>query len=89
MTPWPGASTTANDKTLKVLSTRVAAETGEVAPIGTIVTANKDGVVVACGAGSVRILSAQLEGRKPLAAGELVSGRAVSAGMRLGRREAP
>jgi methionyl-tRNA formyltransferase len=89
MTPWPGASTTANDKTLKVLSTRVAAEAGEVGPIGTIVAANKDGIVVACGVGSVRILSAQLEGRKPLGAGELVSGRAVSPGMRLGRREAP
>ncbi len=89
MTPWPGAATLANDKTLKVLSTRVAQENGDLAPIGTIVSANKDGIVVACGAGAVRILRAQLEGKKPLGAGELVSGRAISAGMRLGRREAP
>ena len=90
MTSWPGAFTTANDKTLKVLSTRIASEEGELAPIGTIVSANKDGIVVACAVGAVRVIRGQaLEGKKPLGAGEPVSGRAVTAGMRLGRREGP
>jgi methionyl-tRNA formyltransferase len=84
MTSWPGAFTTASGKTLKVLATRVGDREGAKGAPGTIVGANAEAFTVACGAGSVEVLRAQLEGRKPLAARELVAGRAVSVGTVLG-----
>ncbi len=84
MTPWPGAFTTAQGKTLKVLESRVGAAEGAAGPPGTVVVAGKQGIEVACGEGTLRILRAQVEGRKPLGAAELVGGRAVIAGTVLG-----
>jgi methionyl-tRNA formyltransferase len=49
-----------------------------------VVAAGKQGIDVACGEGTLRILRAQVEGRKPLGPAELVGGRAVSVGMVLG-----
>jgi methionyl-tRNA formyltransferase len=84
MTSWPGAYTTAQGKTLKVLESRVGAEGGAAGPAGTVVAAGKQGIEVACGEGTLRILKAQAEGRKPLGAAELVGGRTIAAGMLLG-----
>lgn len=87
MTPWPGAFTTAAGKTLKLLETRIGArvEGGAMAAPGMILRATKQGIDVACAEGSVlRILRAQLEGRKPLGAAELVGGRALQEGQLLG-----
>jgi methionyl-tRNA formyltransferase len=84
MTSWPGAFTTAQGKTLKILESRVGAEEGEVGPPGTVVAAGKEGIEVACAPGSLRILRAQVEGRKPLSAAEIVAGRAVARGMVFG-----
>ncbi|WP_437669468.1 methionyl-tRNA formyltransferase [Sorangium sp. So ce131] len=85
MTSWPGAFTTIQGKALKVLATRVESEAsrGE-APPGTVVMAGRDIVIVACGTGAIQILRAQAEGRKPLAAAELVAGRTLQTGMVLG-----
>jgi methionyl-tRNA formyltransferase len=84
MTSWPGAFTTAQGKTLKILESRVGAAEGNAGAPGTVVTAGKQGLEVACGAGTLRILRAQAEGRKPLGAAELVGGRTLTAGMLLG-----
>jgi methionyl-tRNA formyltransferase len=84
MTSWPGAFTTAQGKTLKILESRVGAAEGSAGAPGTVVTAGKQGLEVACGAGTLRILRAQAEGRKPLGAAELVGGRTLTAGMLLG-----
>ncbi len=84
MTSWPGAFTALQGKTLKVLESRVGSTEGEVAPPGTVVAAGKQGVEVACGAGTLRVLRAQAEGRKALGAAELVAGRTLAAGMVLG-----
>lgn len=84
MTSWPGAFTLAAGKVLKVLSTRRGAEETK-APPGTVITADKHGIEIACGKGTVHLLRAQLEGKKALGAPELVSGRAVSTGMVLGK----
>jgi len=84
MTSWPGAFTSADGKMLKVLATKVAAAEGAGAAPGTVVAADRAGVRVACGAGEVAILRAQLEGRKALGAAELVAGRALRPGMVLG-----
>jgi methionyl-tRNA formyltransferase len=84
MTSWPGAFTLANGKLLKVLVAQRGSPT-LTAPPGTVVTADKHGIEIACGKGTLRLLRAQLEGKKALSAPELVSGRAISAGMVLGK----
>ncbi|XYH93367.1 methionyl-tRNA formyltransferase [Sorangium sp. So ce1128] len=85
MTSWPGAFTTIDGKALKVLATRVESEaTREEAPPGTVVMAGRGVVIVACGSGAIQLLRAQAEGRKPLAAADLVAGRTLQTGMVLG-----
>lgn len=83
MTSWPGAFTHAGGKVLKVLSTRRGSEVSS-APPGTVTSADKHGIEIACGRGTLHLLRAQLEGKKALSAPELVSGRAVAAGLVLG-----
>jgi methionyl-tRNA formyltransferase len=82
MTPWPGAYTHVGGKLLKVLATRKSPLRTSGAP-GTIVAADTSGVLVACGDAPLEIVTAQVEGRKPLAARELVSGRTLAVGTRL------
>jgi methionyl-tRNA formyltransferase len=90
MTSWPGAFTSADGKLLKVLSSRVAKERSAgdaappMAPPGTVIAAGKQGLEVACGDGSLFLLRAQAEGRKPLQAADLVAGRTLREGMLLG-----
>ncbi len=86
MTPWPGAFTLASGKTLKILESRVgpASDSTITAPPGTVVRATKQGIDIACGEGTLRVLRAQLEGRKALGAAELVGGRALHEGQLLG-----
>ena len=86
MTPWPGAFTRLEDgRVLKVLTTRVGTwESPKGAEPGVIIAADKARVLVACGEGTLEIVRAQVEGRKPLAAVELVAGRTLTVGARLG-----
>ncbi len=93
MTPWPAAFARLPDgKALKLLRTRpvegpIASAVAR-AP-GVVLVADKSGVVVACGPRgeeAVAILEAQAEGKKPASAGDLVNGRTLGAGMRLGGR---
>lgn len=81
LTPWPGAYTLLEGKTLKIGRVSVEEESG--AP-GEILRAGKDGIVVACGAGSLRIGELQLEGRKRLGAAEFLAGCRLEPGTRLG-----
>ena len=87
MTPWPGAFTTARGKTVKVHTTRVTdvpQVAGGKAEPGTVVFADKTRVVVACGERGVELARIQLEGKKPIAAGDWFVGRGVAEGDRLG-----
>lgn len=84
MTSWPGAFTTTGGKTLKVLSTRVETEQGVLGAPGEVIVADKRGVQIACAGGSVALLRAQMEGRKPSAAQDLLSGRVIAKGFVLG-----
>jgi methionyl-tRNA formyltransferase len=84
MSPWPGAHTRAVERVLKVLATRTSTFSPGAAPPGTVVSADRSGVLVACEGGCIEIARAQLEGRKPLTGPELAMGRALSAGMTLG-----
>jgi methionyl-tRNA formyltransferase len=84
MTPWPSAFTTVSGKLLKVLVTRRSALQSPGEQAGTILTADSSGVLIACGQGVLELHRAQMEGKKPLDARELVAGRALTRGARLG-----
>ena len=86
MSPWPGAFARANGKTVKVLAAAIAEVTPpEGATPGEVVLADKNRVVVACGSErreAIDSLRVQLEGKKPVTAGEWVGGRGVKRGDR-------
>ncbi len=83
MTPWPGAFTKLGEKSFKVLRTEVAEGAADGKP-GEVVRAEKDRIEIACGEGRIAILRGQLEGKKPLDARDLVSGRALGKGVVVG-----
>ncbi len=85
MTPWPGAQTALNGKTVKVLTTRMSyVGRSAAAEPGVVVLADKTRVLVACAEGTIELVRVQLEGKKPVSATDWVMGRGVSEGDRLG-----
>lgn len=84
-TPWPGAYTTlraadgGKDTLLKVHKAKAEPEASPAAP-GTVLSAGPDGIRVACGAGALRILEVQPEGRRRMTAGEFLAGRKLEPG---------
>jgi methionyl-tRNA formyltransferase len=84
MQPWPGAYTRIRGKTLKILRAHVRSEQALHVPPGRVLVADSGGLVVACGTGSIEVLSLQLEGRKALSAREFVAGRGLVAGDEVG-----
>lgn len=84
MSPRPGAFTVVGGKTLRILDARPAA--GPMlpgAPQGTVSVLGKR-ALVATGSGSVELLLAQAEGKKPLPALDLINGRVLAEGLVLG-----
>jgi methionyl-tRNA formyltransferase len=84
MSPWPGAFTHLGGKVIKV---HVSALSGVTPPPnavpGEVVLADKSRVVVACGTDpreAIDLVRVQLEGKKPVTAGEWVGGRGVKPG---------
>ena len=78
--PQPGASTTTRRTTLKIWrATTIAAEG---AP-GTILAADREGIVVACGSGALKVQELQRAGGKRLAAAPFLAGFHLAAGERL------
>jgi methionyl-tRNA formyltransferase len=84
LTPWPGAFTFLDRSSLKICRVRTADGSGEP---GTVLTAGKDGIEVACSGGSIIIQELQLEGRKRLSATEFLAGCKISPGMVLGKKD--
>jgi methionyl-tRNA formyltransferase len=84
MAPWPGAFTYADGKVVKVLETRMSDARKAGALPGEVIVADKSGVLVACGEGTIELLRVQLEGKKPVRGAEWQSGRGVREGTRLG-----
>ena len=78
LNPWPGAYTTINGELLKLAET--SPQTAEGDKPGSVIKADKDGVCVACGSGSLRIQQLQLAGRKRLAAADFLRGCPLEAG---------
>ena len=81
--PVPGAVTTHAGAPLKIWSAEPGAATDR--PPGTVVSADRDGVVVACGGGgSLRVTTLQRAGGKRLPAAAFLAGTPVERGQRFG-----
>ncbi len=74
LTPWPGTWAMLGDEVLKVLDAAPEAGSG---PPGTVLD---EALLVACGAGALRLLRLQRPGRAPMDAAALLRGFAVPAG---------
>lgn len=81
MDPWPGAFTTLGDEVLKLWRPRLVSGRG--AP-GTVLGADRDGLIVACGDGAVALGELQLPGKKRMPAQALLAGRPIPVGTVLG-----
>jgi methionyl-tRNA formyltransferase len=80
MSPWPGATTHLAGQTLKIHAAATDSTSGTPGEI----LASAPGVLrVACGSGSLVLLSLQLEGRKRLPAAEFLRGHPLPPGTRL------
>ncbi len=77
--PFPGATSTLQDTPLKIWRATPAAGSGEP---GTVLAADADGIVVACGQGALCLSELQKPGSKRLAAADFLRGFPVAAGMR-------
>jgi methionyl-tRNA formyltransferase len=87
--PWPGATAVLDGETVKLFRPRVvpagALESARVAAApGTVLRADGDGLVIACGDGAVAFGELQLPGRKRLPIGVVLNGHAIEPGTRLG-----
>jgi methionyl-tRNA formyltransferase len=83
LTPWPGAYTFLGGKTLKIYSCRVAGGSG--IP-GTILQADRSGLVIACSSDSLLVDELQLEGKKRLSVKDFLAGYNIKPGTMLGNR---
>lgn len=93
MNPWPAASTTLPvslsgtpvPRTLKIFTViehRRGARAGE--PPGTVLRADRRGILVAAGEGAVLLREVQLEGKRRMPVHEFLPGHPVEPGIRLG-----
>ncbi len=80
--PWPAAYTHLQGQVLKISGTCPEPDAGK-AP-GTIVSASKDGVRIACGEGVLVVRALQLPGKKRLCAADFIRGNALAEGTALG-----
>ncbi len=71
---------TPDGKMLKVPTTEIAKREGVLAPAGTVLSLNGGKIEVACGIGSVSILSVLPEGKKRMAAADFINGRKIAVG---------
>ena len=79
--PVPVAQTRFNGEQLRIWDAEPMAApplNNDAMPPGTVLSATDDGIDVVCGTGVLRILKAQLAGRKPLAAAEFLRGHRLS-----------
>ena len=81
LSPIPLAFTyTPDGKMLKVCATEVSVHGGVLAPAGTVLSLSGGKIEVACGYGSIFILSVLPEGKKRMAAADFINGRKIAVG---------
>ncbi|PWB80220.1 MAG: methionyl-tRNA formyltransferase [Methylocystaceae bacterium] len=79
--PFPGAATRLGGAAVKLW--RAIPDTGSGAP-GTVLAVGRDGIVVACGVGVLRLVEVQKAGGKRLGIEQFLAGNRVAVGDRLG-----
>lgn len=77
--PFPGGATQLGDEVIKLWTATPETYAGNAQP-GTVLAADAEGVLVACGEGALRLTQLQRAGGKRLAAAEFLRGFALSAG---------
>jgi len=82
--PWPGAFSYLDSRLIKIFRVRIGR--GEGTP-GTVLSAGKEGIEVACKGGSLILEELQLEGKKRLPAREFLAGCRVKPGTKLGKED--
>jgi methionyl-tRNA formyltransferase len=85
MVPWPGAFTHLPDEPhphlLKIWEAEVIEHPGEA---GNILQADKNGIVIGCGLGALRISTLQREGGRRMSAAEFLAGHPLRVGQKVG-----
>ena len=76
--PWPHAFTFYRGRRWILLRSVVLP--GSAAPPGTVLEATRERLIVAAGAGTLRVLEIQVEGKRPMTAREFLAGHPVAAG---------
>jgi methionyl-tRNA formyltransferase len=80
-TPWPGAFTfLAGEPKLQLLKIWKAETVEQSGKAGEVLSADKNGIVVACGSDALRILELQPESGRRMNAAEFLAGHALNAG---------
>ena len=77
--PFPGGATQLGDEVIKLWTATPETYAGNAQP-GTVMAADAEGVLVACGQGALRLTQLQRSGGKRLAAADFLRGFALSAG---------
>jgi methionyl-tRNA formyltransferase len=81
--PWPGLYTSREGRNLHIIDARAEAG-GANHPPGTVTDADRDGIRVACGEGSLLITRLKPEGSREMSAAEYLAGHNVKTGEKLG-----
>ena len=89
-TPWPGLFTflpmEAGSRVLKIWSAAVEMKTTmQSAAAGTVMAADKNGIVIATGEGVLVVRELQIEGSRRMSAEEFLRGHRLAVGVKLGR----
>ncbi len=79
LSPWPSAQSKLFGKRVKIIETRLSSKSGEA---GKVVSVNP--LTVACGEGSVEIVTLQPEGKRAMASSDYLKGRSIEIGTAFG-----
>ena len=79
--PWPGGFTQLAGEPLKLFRPKIISGRGEP---GVVMGADRDGLIVGCGADAIAFAELQLPGRKRMPAQALLAGKPIPVGTRLG-----
>jgi methionyl-tRNA formyltransferase len=82
MNPWPGAFTSLGDRRIKVHRAMPSTLDPEGAAPGEVTALDPEGILVACGSGTLEIQELQESGRKRVDARAFITGRGVAVGDR-------
>ena len=82
LNPFPGALTSLAAERIKIWAAEPAS--GDFGVAGTVVRADRDDLVIACGEGALAVLELQRAGGRRLAAADFLSGNPIEIGSRAG-----